>query len=119
MELEEASKIVKIWGTHLEYVGGKLMIIFGAHIPESFLPYPKSDIEDALNMLAKHYYDNGDKKASEDLQSSMGSLTLYRDDEEALITSAKLFSEDSWRKSMIESLHKFQQNWISDHRLNN
>jgi hypothetical protein len=112
MTLDEASKIVKIWGIYLEYVGGKLVSLFGAYIPESFLPFPKKTLEEALNIVAEHHHNMGNQDTVKGLQSTIASLLFYTDDEEAILKSAELFNNPSWRKATLPVFKKFQKDWI-------
>jgi hypothetical protein len=112
MTLDKASKIVKIWGVYLEYVGGKLTLIFSACIPESFLPFPIETLEEALNTVAKHHHNMGNKDEVKELHKSIGWLTAYKDDEEAVLQAAKLFNDLGWRKAILPVFKKFQKDWI-------
>jgi hypothetical protein len=69
MTFEEAGKIYKDWVSFIE-IADKLYKIF-THIPESFLPYPVEILEEALNIIAKDYFDAGDKKTSQNIQETM------------------------------------------------
>jgi hypothetical protein len=112
MTLDKASKIVKIWGIYLEYMGGKLNLIFGACIPESFLPFPIETLEEALNAVAEHHHNMGNKDGVKALDGSFGALTGYKDDEEAVLQAAKLFNDPKWREAMLPVFKKFQKDWI-------
>ena len=112
MTPDKANKIVRIWGRYLEYMGGKLTIIFGPYIPKSFLPFPIETLEEALNMVAEHHRNMGNKYAVKNLQESLGDLTGYKDDEEAVLQAAKLFNDPKWRKAMLPVFKEFQNDWI-------
>jgi hypothetical protein len=112
MTLNEASKITEIWGRYLEYMGGKLLIVFGARIPKSFLPFPVDTLEEALNIMIEHYHKTGNRQVVDSLEGSFGALTGYVDDEEAISEAAKKFSEPMWRERSIPALKKFQNDWI-------
>lgn len=112
MTLEEANKIVNIWGRYLEYSSGKLNLIFGAYIPESFLPFKINILEEAINIVAEYHHDLGDKKAVKDLQSTIGYLLGYKDDEEAVLQTAKMFSNKKWRDAMLPVFKNFQNEWL-------
>lgn len=112
MTLNEASKITQIWGTYLEYVGGKLLIVFGARIPESFLPFPIDTLEEALNIMIEYHHKRGNQQVVESLKASFGALTMYVDDEEAILQAAKQFNEPMWRQRFIPALKKCQTDWI-------
>lgn len=111
MTFDKADKIIKIWGRYLEYCS-KLNLVFGAHIPESFLPLPKEMIEEAGNLVAEYYHNVGDQDKVKLIQGSLGSLMMYKDDEEALLQAAKLFNDPGWRKAMLPTFKKFKKNWV-------
>jgi hypothetical protein len=112
MTLNEASKITQIWGRYLEYMGGKFLIVFGARVPESFLPFPIDNIAEALNMMIEYHNKRGNKREVEGLKGSFGALTMYVDDEEAILNAAENFNEPMWREKFIPALKKFQNDWI-------
>jgi hypothetical protein len=53
IEAEEIFKVWKEWYWPCHFL---LDSVFGPGIPESFLPYPKDVLEEALNIIAKRYY---------------------------------------------------------------
>jgi len=112
MTLNEADKIVKIWGKYLEYSSGKLVLIFDSYIPESFLPFPKKILEEALNIVAEHYHGMGDNEAAELMQRGIALLLGYTDDEEAILQAAKTFNNPKWREAILPVFKKFHEDWI-------
>lgn len=94
MTFEEANKIFKRWQNYQEIADklGKLFIV----VPESFLPYPVEILEEALNIIAKAYFDSGDKKAAVDIQNSMGRYLTgyYLPIEGSVVTGKKLTDEE-------------------------
>jgi hypothetical protein len=112
MTLNEANKIVKFWGAYIEYCQDRLQAIFMSHIPESLLPYPQEIIEEALNILGKHYYDIGDHEASKLIQESFRCLALYVKDEEAMLGALQIFNLPDVREVIISNMKKVQKNWI-------
>jgi hypothetical protein len=115
MTFDEADKIVLIYGRYLEYCSHILMI-FGARIPESFLPFPKDTLEKALNIMAEHYHKAGDQHRVKLMQEVAANLPAYVDDEEALIRTAKLFNDPKWRDAFLPVLKKSQLDWIKIHK---
>jgi hypothetical protein len=113
MTLNEADKIVQIWGRFIEYMSGKLMHIFGAQIPESFLPYPKDTIEEALNIIAEYHHKAGNHQAVQHLQTTLAHLIMYVDDEEALLQASRNFNNPSWRDAILPRFKQFQEDWIA------
>ena len=132
MTFEEAKKIFKSWQDYQE-IADKLGTIFVV-VPESFLPYPVDTLEEALNIIAKEYFDTGDKKAANDIQESMGRyLTGYYLPVEGLVvTGDKLTEEEVLRKmkrdldfmlenpelleAKLESLKKARDSWIEHNK---
>ncbi len=112
MTLNEAVKIIQVWGKYLEYSSAKLMLIFASNIPESFLPFPRKTLEEALNIAAEHYRKMGNDKVVKAMQNSIGFLEAYRDDEEAILQAAKLFNDPKWREAMLPAFKKFHKDWI-------
>ena len=112
MTFQEANKIFQIWGVYLEYVHGKLNFIFGGHIPESFLPFPLKTLEEAINIVAEHYHNMGNQEAVKVIQSGIGWLTAYTNDEEAVLQAAQLLNDPKWREVMLPAFKKFQKDWI-------
>ncbi len=110
MTLEEAEKIVSVWGTFLEYTGF-LVGIFGNDIPESILPYPKHILVGAINKIAGFYYKNGQRQQQvELLESTLKGLISYANDREAIEEAIKTFSNQNWRNIMLPALKKSQEN---------
>jgi hypothetical protein len=89
MTLDEANKIVNIWGIYLEYNSKINFLIFGATVPESILPFPKSIIGEASNMIAEHHHKNGNQEAVNVIQATTASLLAYVNYEETLLQAAK------------------------------
>ena len=112
MTLNEADKIVQIWGKYLEYASGKITMIFGTRIPESLLPYPKDILLDALNIMAEHYHKTGNQREVKLLQETAAELIAYVNDEEALLQATKNFNDPKWREAMLPAIKEFQNDWI-------
>ena len=107
MHLKDADKIVQEWGKHLEYVYSKLAVVFMAHIPESFLPYPKIIIEEAINIVISHYQNIGNAQAVRGLKTVAAYLHCYKDDEEALVEASSSFGNKELRKVILSELKEF------------
>lgn len=117
MEVERAQRVVDIWGKHLEHCYGKLNMIFMAKIPESFLPFPKDVIEEATNIVAKHWFDVGNKEASTKIQSTISFLGFYEEDEKALLNAAKNFNDKKFRDAILPAFKKLQSEWLYSQKL--
>lgn len=114
MTIKEANKIIQVWGVYLEYMHGKLSLLFMAHIPESFLPYPQDVLEEAINIMAKYYYNVGDIKNADLLKNSIGPLMMYKGDKEAIILSASIFNDKKWLDAIVPRFKAFQEKWIKN-----
>src|SRR5882672_5902467 len=130
MTKEEAKIIFQSWREYMETADkfSKLML----HPPESFLPYPVATIEEALNIVAKDYFDAGDKKMAETIQTTMGgylsgyfmsfsngkmvALDKPQTDEEMLEGMKRsldlILSDPTLKKTVLENLKKSQESWI-------
>ena len=116
MTFDQASKIVDIYGKHLEFFNSKLLILFSGKIPESFLPFSKKTIEEASNMIAKHHHDNGNQSAVDAIQVGIAGLMMYIDDEEALSQTTNSFSSEGWRKAFLPKFKKLQKDYEAEHK---
>src|SRR6266567_4090966 len=64
MSLEEADKIRLAFGKFIEVANPGLMRLFQTTIPESTLPYPKKQIEQAMDTCIEFLEQKNDKKAA-------------------------------------------------------
>lgn len=116
MTLEEADKIFKGWQEYAE-INDKLQQLFGfssCAIPESFLPYPRKILEEALNIIAKKHFDAKDYKTSALIQEQgFGSLIFYENDEIAIekIVDGWTLKDPELRKISLSNLKKSQDSW--------
>lgn len=111
MDIFEADKIFKNWKQWYWPCHFILHSIFINKIPESFLPYPKDVLEEALNIVAKSYWDEGNKKTSDDIKESICSLLNYTKDEEAFQEASKTFSNPELMKYIHLLIRNFQRDW--------
>lgn len=109
MTLEEAEKIVSVWGVFLEHTGF-LLGLFGTDIPESVLPYPKHILVGAINKMARFYHQNGQHQQVEALEMTLMELVSYANDQDAIEEAVKTFSNQNWRDAMLPALKKSQEN---------
>ncbi len=106
MKLSEAEEIFKVW-QHFAYpMHSILHSIFLSNIPESLLPYPKDKLEEALNIVAKRFHDQGDYETSKAIQTNMAMLISYKDDNEALEQYADMVKNPKMREAVIEGMKK-------------
>jgi hypothetical protein len=88
-------------------------VFFVSGIPESFLLYPINVLEEALNIVAKSYWDKGDRKNSDLIKSGIGSLASYEKDEEAFKWASKNFSNPNMMKAIHFRIEAFKKDWTS------
>ena len=121
---DEADIIFRSWTEYMETADkfNKLTLT----PPESFLPYPVETLEDAMNIVAKRYFDAGDREASETIQSTMAShLTAYflaggtnrrLTDEEALEQMRRaletILDHPLLMKAVLDNLRESQKSWM-------
>lgn len=110
MTLEEAEKIVQEWSRHVEYHYPILHAIFLSSIPESFLPFPASVIEEASNIVAERHHYARNFKVVEAVQRCMGIVVAYENDDKALEDTASYLGDPKMREVVIMGIRKFQQN---------
>jgi len=84
MSLARADEIRIAWGKFLEVAFGGLVKLFLCDIPESVLPYPKDEIECAVNISAKEFFNSGNKEASTIIHGTTAYLTMFINDKEAI-----------------------------------
>jgi hypothetical protein len=80
MTLEEADKIRKAYVKFMEVAHPGLMRQFQTTIPESKLPYPKKQIEQAMDICIEFLEKKKDKKAARAYEGLKVWLRAYTDD---------------------------------------
>src|SRR3989344_3528707 len=112
MTTQEAEAVFRDWQDFAE-INSKLIAIFSASIPESFLPHSKDTLEEALNIIAKHHHDHGNHQMSETIQEHMASIMFYKDDEEALngIVDSFVLRDVQLRKAHLKNLKDARDSW--------
>ena len=111
MNIDNAAKIVDIWGKHLEFANPLLMQYFGAQIPESSLPFSKEIIEEAVSIMIDTHTE---ERLINGLKIGIATLHAYCSDKEALEAAARNFPSEDWRNFMLGRKDRFQQNRIKD-----
>ena len=109
MNLKTADAIRMDWGKFLEITNGNLMMIFLTKIPESLLPYPKKTIEEALNIIARHFHNKGDSKAVQSIQTTIPFLMSYVPDKEAIENAKSNFGNKKYLNAIIPRLGEKQK----------
>lgn len=113
IDIEDAKKIMRIYGTFLEYCS-VLMLFFGSNMPESLLPYKKDIIAGALTKMISYYERNGDNKKIRTINETLMMLIGFADDEEAIAALEKKVSDRDWRKTILSSLKERQREMIKN-----
>ena len=107
LTLEEAQKIVNVWGAHLEHMGGVRML-FGINIPELLLPYPIIILQGALNKMEAYCYEQGLHDRVNLLEETETMLMQYANDEEAIKETVERLGDKDLRKALIDGLEDYQ-----------
>jgi len=116
MDLEAARKAVGAYGGFIEWARWRLDTIFIGHAPESLLPYSVECIEEACNIVAKHFYEKGNKKNVEDIERCMCLLAEFKDNEEAMLKALERLRIKKWYDcsfELIKSCRDVEKNHIS------
>lgn len=127
MAKDEVDRVFNAWQNYAE-TADKLFQL-GITPPESFLPYPLLILEEAINVVAKKYFDAGDKETSEVIQrhATLHLMPYYltplkkpMSDEEALEGMIKsltqTFNDLALRSAILTNLKKSQSSWMSARR---
>jgi hypothetical protein len=109
MNQSEAFEIYKVWAKWCYPYHQLLFSVFQSDIPESFLPYPKQILEEALNAISEIYFNSGKKELSNAIQNTIPFLLFYKDDETALKNSAFCFSIPQM-PTTVTQLHALKMN---------
>jgi len=123
MTLEEASKIYQGWKNYVE-VADKWGKLFMCPIPESFLPYPKEELEEALNITAERCWNIGDKETSEAIKSTIaGFLWNHEKDEEVIQSLSNVLKmmekSPDLKATLLEKLKESRDSWLKQTRILN
>ena len=115
MKPEVAEKIMHDFGKFMELTHGNLTFLFLNKVPESLLPYPKKKIEEALNIMAKHFYSIKNEKAVNDIETSNTFLCrFYVKDKDAIDSFVDRLKSKKYqlKKYFTELATKKQQSQI-------
>jgi hypothetical protein len=104
MTLQEASKIMDIYGIYLEYIHGNLSMLFFGSIPESILPFSKEKIQKALDMMIDYHRSMKNNDAVDAIQNSVIFLDLYVEDKNALNDASKRFADEEWQSLVLSRI---------------
>jgi len=107
--IEEADKIVSVWGLFLEHAGF-VTYLFSGGIPESILPYPKFLIVGAIRKMEEYYYKQGLHEMVRIHENILGVLLNVTDDKEAVAEISKNFGDKKWLEQYLPGLKELQIN---------
>lgn len=80
------------WGKWLEVANPKVMKMFMSNIPESLLPYPAEKINEAVNIYANAFEEDGQPDVAEQLRSTLPILNMFGEDKIAIDKAAERFA---------------------------
>lgn len=123
MTKEDAGIIYQSWQNYME-IAEKFSCLM-LSVPESFLPYPVDALEEALNIIAKDFFDSGNKEMAEIIQTTMASYLLpfffeekerLTKDEEAITRMKNMLDmmeeNPDLKKTLLKKLKECQDGWI-------
>lgn len=96
MELEVADNIRLDFGYFIEHNHGALSLFFGLTIPQSLLPYPRESIEEALDIVTKHFSSINNYEAVKSIENIKSYLLWYVDDEIAVQKAIDKFTNGNF-----------------------
>ena len=112
MTYTEANRIYQVWKRWYWPFDFIIESIFHTKRPESFLPYPKEDLEEALNIIAKQCFESGDVKLSELIQVSITALWQYTKDDEAFKQASEYLANPEMREIVLINISNFKNDWL-------
>ena|SRR4030042_5903937 len=113
MDIVEANKVFNVWRKWFWPCHDILSSFFGWHtIPESYLPYPKDVLYEALTMVANsNLYGESSK---EDIIGTRNCLIHYVKDEAALqdfFKTMSIVTIPKMEEIMLIRLQRYKNNW--------
>lgn len=112
MTIAEAIKIYEVWQQWFWPFHSLLFSIFQSNIPESFLPYPKNILYEALDEILKLY--NEDSKEYEAINFTKSSLLcFYSNDKDAFDMCLKKLEIPGMIDITVDNIKKFTSDWIN------
>jgi hypothetical protein len=112
MKIEEAIKIYEVWQLWFWPFHSLLFSIFHSNIPESFLPYPKNILYEALDEILKLHNENSKEyEAINFTKSSL--LCMYSNDKEAFENCFKKLSIPGMVEITSKNIKKFTTDWVN------
>lgn len=103
MDIRIAEAIMHDFGKFLELSHGALMGMFLTEIPESLLPYPKAQIEEGLVIMRNYFNSTGENEAVQHIETCLSSLMFYVEDEVAIKSATRSFTNGKLYKKLLQS----------------
>ncbi len=100
LTLAQADKIRMDYGKFLELSQGRLMMLFGIYIPDILLPYSKTVIEEALEIVAAQFHAEGQKEAVSTIEGAKSFLMYYQDTSESI----KYLRDVKWQEQVLPKM---------------
>lgn len=114
MTISEADEIFKVWQQWFWPFHSLLDSIFRlAGIPESFLPYPKETIDEALEIMLYHYKDTMEPEILKAIEVTKSYLGMYDNDKDALDTLIKYLSGPGMIETTSNNIKQFTTEWLN------
>lgn len=111
MKIEEAIKIYEIWQQWSWPFHSLLFSIFQSNIPESFLPYPKDVLNEALEEILNLYSTNS--KEFEAVNYTKSSLQWsFSDGKDALDLYKRKLSDPEMVEIISVNIKKYTDDWV-------
>jgi len=92
-----------------------LLQIFVSNIPESFLPYPKNKIDEALSIIEENQEKSGKKEHAKAIKNTHAYLGYYIKDEKAFDELIENLKIPQMRDAIISNIKTFQKDWTYWH----
>jgi len=113
MTFDEAKKIFEIWQKWFWPCHPMLNSFFLNSIPESFLPYPKDILNEALEIIREYCSERGNHKIANAIVISQVSLKFYDEDKAALELTLKNFSDPRFIEIALNKITNFKKDWLA------
>lgn len=112
MTIAKANEIFEVWQQWYWPFHSLLFSMFQSNIPESFLPYPKNILYEALEEILKLYNENSKEyEAINFTKSSI--LCFYTNDKDAFDMCLKKLAIPGMADITSNNIKKYTSDWIS------
>ncbi len=115
MTTKEADNIFKVWQQWFWPFHSLLFSLFQSNIPESFLPYPKDILNEALDIILQRYNQNSKEYEAINITKS-AVLSFYENDKDAFDMFLRMFEIPEMINIKSDSIKKFTGDWMNWYR---